>query len=220
MESKREWIKLFADTQKDTHEIIKLRCVCERVYEVWSRLAICEHISARAFRWRWEIYMGICTPSTFMAVSLFRFFLLFYRRKWASARAAWESRADKTTKRKRQRQHKLYMRIRSQTTHLNTYTWNANVPHCDRTNATFLGYPYMKKWIVVVVAVVIRRENSSVFLFVSYRSILHTFTIYRLQINSNANPSKKTRKRFAPHLSSSSHIYKKKHRNEWINGKS
>lgn len=102
MESKREWIKLFADTQKDTHEIIKLRCVCERVYEVWSRLAICEHISARAFRWRWEIYMGICTPSTFMAVSLFRFFLLFYRRKWASARAVcvWHERAARTKQRR------------------------------------------------------------------------------------------------------------------------
>lgn len=120
----------------------------------------------------------------------FFFFIYFHRRKytneWTSIVWEWnESHTDQTTKKETKTEHKLYMRIQSQTTHLNTYTWNANVPHCDRTNATFFAlyiHIYGVKWVVVAVVDVVPSENSSFlvdfFVFVISIHFAHIFTKY------------------------------------------
>lgn len=130
---------------KSAHKIIKLRvmCVCTKFGR--TRYMYCdEHTSAKTldanYTWESALPQFICEISFFFSTSL------FYRRLWHENAMDGPNGIEGREKKK---QHKLYMRIQSQTTHLNTYTWNANVVFIVIGRTPHIFSPYMKKWVVV-----------------------------------------------------------------------
>lgn len=128
----REWMKLFADTQK-AHKIIK-RALFEYVHGVWSRYVKKINRPGPTY----ELYMGICTPSNLMAL----FSLLFYRSKRHRT-------IEQRTKRrcKERRQHKLYICVFKARPHIAARICEMQICPIVIGRTPHLPSPYMKKWV-------------------------------------------------------------------------